>query len=62
MGDLVLKVGHTTLAEAERKLILATVALCDGHKVRAAEKLGVTPKTVYNKMRDYEGKPRYPYR
>jgi DNA-binding NtrC family response regulator len=40
----------TTLAEAERALLLATLHRCGGSKRRTAEMLGVSVKTIYNKV------------
>ncbi len=44
----------TTIADAERKLILATLRACDGAKEQAADMLGISPKTLYNRLRSYE--------
>ncbi|MGD9942055.1 MAG: sigma-54-dependent transcriptional regulator [Burkholderiaceae bacterium] len=43
-----------SIAEAERRLILATLAHCGGHRERASEMLGVSPKTLYNRLKTYE--------
>ena len=40
----------TTLAEAERAVLLATLRHCGGSKRRTAEMLGISVKTVYNKV------------
>jgi two-component system, NtrC family, response regulator AtoC len=40
----------TTMAEAEREVLLATLKHCGGNKRRTAEMLGVSLKTVYNKL------------
>ena len=45
----------TTLAEAERSLIIATLEHFDGHKERTAAALGVSLKTLYNRLKDYGG-------
>ena len=42
-----------SLAEAERLLVLATLEACEGNKRQAAELLGVSLKTVYNKLEAY---------
>jgi len=49
----------TTLAEVERSLILATLEHFDGHKERTAAALGVSLKTLYNRLKEYgaEGDP-----
>lgn len=43
------------LAEVERRAILATVEHLDGDKKAAAEQLGVSLKTLYNKLKAYRG-------
>jgi DNA-binding NtrC family response regulator len=42
-----------SLGEAERRLILATLERCSGDKKRAAEILGVSLKTLYNRLHLY---------
>ncbi|MBA8883321.1 sigma-54-dependent transcriptional regulator [Dokdonella fugitiva] len=42
-----------TFAEVEREMLLRTLALCNENKRAAADKLGVTPKTVYNRLSRY---------
>ena len=44
----------TTLAEMERYLITTTLKKVNGNKARAAEILGVTSRTIRNKLRKYE--------
>jgi DNA-binding NtrC family response regulator len=41
------------IAEAERRLILATLQHCDGSKEKTAEMLGVSVKTLYSRLREY---------
>jgi DNA-binding NtrC family response regulator len=43
----------TTVAEAERRLILTTLAHYDGNKVKTAEVLGISLKTLYNRLHAY---------
>ncbi len=43
----------TTLAEAERRLILATLAHLKGDRRKAATALGVSLRTLYNRLRQY---------
>jgi DNA-binding NtrC family response regulator len=43
----------TPLAEIEKRAILATLAACGGHKERTAEALGISPKTLYNRLKEY---------
>ncbi|MCL4798763.1 MAG: sigma-54 dependent transcriptional regulator [Burkholderiales bacterium] len=47
------KVG-TSIAEMERRLIFATLEHCQGRREKAAELLGVSPKTLYNRLREYD--------
>jgi DNA-binding NtrC family response regulator len=53
-GSLVMRVGMP-VAEAERRLILATLEHCDGDKKKAAEILGISLKTLYNRLNEYKG-------
>jgi DNA-binding NtrC family response regulator len=48
-----LKVG-TSLGEAERHLILATLDHYQGDKKKAAEVLGISLKTLYNRLNVYQ--------
>jgi two-component system response regulator AtoC len=43
----------TSLADADRKLIFATLELCQGVKKRAADVLGISLKTLYNRLEEY---------
>ena len=49
---LQLKVG-CSVAEAERRLILATLDACGGNKEKAAKMLGISLKTLYNRLNEY---------
>lgn len=51
-GQVSLPVGET-LAEADRRLILATLQRCKGVKKQAAAVLGISPKTLYNRLEEY---------
>ncbi len=42
------------VAEVERRLILATLRLVDGDKREAARRLGISLKTLYNRLNVYE--------
>jgi DNA-binding NtrC family response regulator len=44
----------TPLAEIERKAIYATLDLCEGNKRRCASMLGVSLKTLYNRLAEYQ--------
>jgi len=43
----------TSMADAERQLILATLAHYNNHKERTAAVLGVSLKTLYNRLKEY---------
>ena len=50
----------TSLAEAERQVTLATLEHFGRHKERTAATLGVSLKTLYNRLKEYavtEGEP-----
>ena len=51
-ATLVVRVGSRA-AEVERQLILATLEACDGNKQQAAEVLGLSLKTIYNRLNAY---------
>jgi len=48
------KVG-ASIAEMEKRLILATLNETSGDKKKAAETLGISLKTLYNRLNSYEG-------
>jgi DNA-binding NtrC family response regulator len=43
----------TTVEEAERLLILKTLESTNNNKTRAAEILGISLKTLHNKLKEY---------
>jgi two-component system, NtrC family, response regulator AtoC len=43
----------TPIADIERRLIFATLDQCGGTKEKAAEMLGISLKTLYNRLREY---------
>jgi len=51
-GSVTVRLG-TSLAEAERQLILATLNHYNSHKERTAAVLGVSLKTLYNRLKEY---------
>jgi DNA-binding NtrC family response regulator len=51
-STLAISVG-SSVAEAERRLILATLQQLDGNKREAARVLGLSLKTLYNRLREY---------
>jgi DNA-binding NtrC family response regulator len=54
-GDAVNVWVGTPLADAQKQIILATLKHCGGDKRRAAKSLGVSLKTLYNRLGSYEG-------
>ena len=41
------------ISDVERRLIFATLQQCNGSKVQAAAALGVSVKTLYNRLHEY---------
>jgi DNA-binding NtrC family response regulator len=54
--ELHLQIG-TTVDEAERRIILRTLAHTGNNKTRAAEILGISLKTLHNKLNRYNRSP-----
>ena len=54
---LTVRVG-TPLEEIERRVTMATLARCNNVKKRAAEILGISLKTLYNRLEHYAQKDR----
>jgi DNA-binding NtrC family response regulator len=52
-GDRIILAVGTSMAQAERLLILATLRHYDHHKERTAAALGISLKTLYNRLKDY---------
>jgi DNA-binding NtrC family response regulator len=42
------------MAEMERRLILATLEQFEGNKLKVADILGISVKTLYNRLREYK--------
>jgi len=42
-----------TVGEVERELVLQTLARCDGNRTHAARVLGLSVRTLRNKIRQY---------
>jgi two-component system, NtrC family, response regulator AtoC len=53
VGEVRVRVG-TSIEEAERRLILRTLGEEAGNKTRAAEALGISLKTLYNRLNSYQ--------
>src|SRR6185369_2681119 len=52
VATVVVRVG-SSVAEAEERLLFATLAHCAGNKQRAAQILGISIKTLYNRLNAY---------
>ena len=44
----------SSLHDVEKEMIIRTIEFTGGNKTRAAEILGVSSKTLYNKLEQYE--------
>ena len=53
IDQIAVRIG-TSIADMERELIMATLERCEGNKRQAAKLLGVSLKTLYNRLNDYE--------
>ena len=51
-GDLRIPIGYT-IEQAERALIELTLEHTKNNKTRAAEILGISQKTLFNKLKEY---------
>jgi DNA-binding NtrC family response regulator len=52
-NDVVPLLIGATVGEIERELVLQTLARCDGNRTRAARVLGMSVRTLRNKIRQY---------
>lgn len=52
-GQVVIAIG-SSLADAERRLIMATLDHFGGNRDKTASTLGVSMKTLYNRLKDYQ--------
>jgi two-component system response regulator AtoC len=55
-AGLHVKIG-TSIAEVERRIILATLEHVEGNKTKASEILKISLKTLYNRLNQYRGGP-----
>jgi len=46
--------GTRTLEDMEKEAIVTTLAATDGNKSEAARRLGISRKTLHNKLKAYE--------
>jgi DNA-binding NtrC family response regulator len=54
-GDFIRLYVGTPLAEIERRTILSTLEHYEGDKKKAADVLGISLKTLYNRLKQYKG-------
>ena len=52
-NDVVPLLIGSTVGEIERELVLQTLTRCDGNRTRAARVLGMSVRTLRNKIRQY---------
>ena len=52
-NDVVPLLIGSTIGEVERELVLQTLSRCDGNRTRAARVLGMSVRTLRNKIRQY---------
>ncbi|MHC5541312.1 helix-turn-helix domain-containing protein [Singulisphaera rosea] len=45
------------LAEVERRAIAAALKACGGHRTKAAERLGISRRQLFDKIREYDLQP-----
>ena len=57
-GDAIAIAVGSTVAAAEKRLIEATLLHCAGNKQRTAEMLGISLKTLYNRLSAYRAEKR----
>ena len=53
--DFLVLMPGTTIDDAERALVRRTLIMTKGNKTRAAEVLGISLKTLFNKLKAYDG-------
>ncbi len=53
-SEMAADLGSDSLEEIEKKVILQTLAEFNGNKSETAEKLGISVKTLYNKLKKYD--------
>ncbi|MBX7149781.1 sigma-54 dependent transcriptional regulator [bacterium] len=46
--------GNLTLGEIEKRVILKTLESCEGNRTKTAQKLGISLRTLRNKLKSYE--------
>jgi len=54
-ADFLVLTPGTTIDDAERALVRRTLIMTKGNKTRAAEVLGISLKTLFNKLKGYDG-------
>jgi DNA-binding NtrC family response regulator len=56
-GDTIPVAVPAALADVERSVILATLDRLGGYEAQAAERLGISLKTLYSRLREYASRP-----
>ncbi len=51
VGDVSLGLAGLTMVEIERQAIIETIRACGGNRALSAQKLGISEKTIYNKIK-----------
>ncbi len=51
LGDVALGLAGLTMVEIERQAIIETIRACGGNRALSAQKLGISEKTIYNKIK-----------
>jgi DNA-binding NtrC family response regulator len=55
---LEVSIGGSSLSDVEREMIYRTIEFAGGNKTKAAEMLGISLRTLYNRLERLDGKER----
>ncbi|MGL6195341.1 MAG: sigma-54-dependent transcriptional regulator [Thermoguttaceae bacterium] len=53
-GDGTMGLAGLTMADIERRAIIETIHACGGNRAQSAQKLGISEKTIYNKIKQFK--------